>query len=335
MEKNKNEIEDLMKNSFDDFEPEVEPTVWKNVKTAIKWGGAGLLIKFIINKIGTNTLVAFLSSAITIVSTVWVMDWKKASDKTQSENTKTEITPSAINEKPIVIVEENNKKTEPIIIKETTKQNNDERGIPEQRTREKSFKNTSLVEVGVSKDDVKKVINELSGKSISVISASPVSGAAPLIVNLLNIGTGVENKWIFSDGQKTSTEINPARAFLQGVHTVILQSKSADGTIATDSIKITVTGNSSIASPPNVFSPNDDGVADVFTFQSKNMTSMEAEIYDKKSNLIYKWVGIDGKWDGRTVKGERAPEGNYYYIVNSEGIDGKKYEQKGIIKLTR
>jgi len=51
--------------------------------------------------------------------------------------------------------------------------------------------------------------------------------------------------------------------------------------------------------------------------------------------LVYKWVGVDGRWDGTTLKGEKVMAGIYYYIVNAEGVDGKKYEQKGKIKLIR
>jgi gliding motility-associated-like protein len=352
MEKNKNEIEDLFKESFDNFEPEVEPKVWNNVKRAIKWGGAGYLIKLFINKIGTTTIVAVVSSIITVITTLWAVDWNKSNEKNQTQNTTsgTGTESNVIIEQPaqsenaplkVELANENNSTTKAETIAEKTtirdKTKTKEVSPAEEKREEKSFKNTSLKEVKA--EEVKKirsVIKDFSKHPIAIISANPVSGSAPLVVNMMNIGTGTENKWFFSDGQKASTEANPAGVFLNpGTHSIILQSKSNDGKFSYDTVQITVVANSYMSTPTNVFSPNDDGVADVFTFQSKNMNKVAAEIYDKTGSLIYKWSGIDGKWDGHTLKGDLAPEGNYYYIVNAEGIDGKKYEQKGIIKLAR
>jgi gliding motility-associated-like protein len=336
MERDKNDIEDLFKDSFDNYEPDVKPKVWNNVKKVLKWGSAGLLIKFLVNKIGTNTIVAFVSSAITVVSTVLIMEKIQSAEKTQPSTEKAETTLPTVEMSSAVTISGDSSKSELSKESRTINEKSDVFNFDEQKI-EKSFKNTSLVEVNtVDPQKIKSVIKDFSEQSIAIISASPVSGSSPLVVNLMNIGTGTDNKWTFSDGQTPSKEPNPPCVFIEaGTHTVILQSKAADGKIAFDSVHITVTGNSFLSSPPNVFSPNDDDVADVFTFQSKNISEMEAEIYDKKGKLVYRWVGNDGKWDGKTFKGEKVPEGIYYYIVSAEGVDGKRYEQKGKIKLTR
>lgn len=57
----KNELEDIFKDSFENFEAEVSPSVWKNVQTALKGAGIGLLGKTILNKIGANTIIAVVS----------------------------------------------------------------------------------------------------------------------------------------------------------------------------------------------------------------------------------------------------------------------------------
>jgi hypothetical protein len=71
----KNNIEDLFKDSFENFEAEVSPNVWTNIKTAMKGVGIGLLGKALLNKIGTSTIVAVVSSAAAVISTVVVMNW--------------------------------------------------------------------------------------------------------------------------------------------------------------------------------------------------------------------------------------------------------------------
>jgi gliding motility-associated-like protein len=120
-----------------------------------------------------------------------------------------------------------------------------------------------------------------------------------------------------------------------GIYTIALTSTGSDGKTSTDSIKVEVTGNSSISAIPLSFSPNGDGVNDIFNFTSKHIANMSSVIFDKKGRTIYKWEGKDFKWDGNDEAGKPAKEGTYFYIINAEGVDGKKFEQKGRINLVR
>jgi len=336
MEKDKKDIDDLFKESFDGYESDVKPKVWENVKSVLKWGSLGAFIKFLTSKVGTNTLVAIASSVVTVIGTVFFMERTMPSEKHRPETGKVDVAP-VIPEQPVATTSASTLKNE---LKNEVKPAEKEKVIAEslQKEEEKSFKNTSIVEVSsIDPKKIKSIIKDLSGKSVAKISANPISGAPPLVVNLTNLGTGTENTWTFSDGQNPSKLSNPPCVFIEpGVHTITLHSKAADGKISADSIKITVTGNSSEPhASANTVSPDGDGVADVFTIQGKNINEMEAQIYDKKGQLVYKWVGVDGRWDGTTLKGEKVMAGIYYYIVNAEGVDGKKYEQKGKIKLIR
>jgi gliding motility-associated-like protein len=335
MEKDKNDIENLFKESFDTYESDVEPKVWTNIKRVLKWGGIGVLIKFLINKLGTNTLVAIASSVVTVIGTVFVMEKTQSTEKDRPATQQVEATLPAKNEKVASSIIADNSQSKMYKVEKNVTSNED---LAVRSEKEKSFKNTSLVEVTpIDPKKVKSIIRDLSVKSVAKIAANPISGAPPLVVNLSNMGTGSENTWTFSDGQSPSRLSNPPCVFIDpGVHTIYLQSKSADGKMALDSLQITVTGNSSEPhASANTVSPDGDGVADVFTIQGKNINGMNAQIFDKKGKLVYQWVGVDGQWDGTTLKGETAPEGIYYYIVNAEGIDGKKYMQKGVINLKR
>jgi gliding motility-associated-like protein len=170
---------------------------------------------------------------------------------------------------------------------------------------------------------------------VASISASPIGGTVPLIINLSNNGNAAVNKWDFGDGQK-ETGMNPVHVYdVPGVYTVRLTSTTAEGKTSVDSVKIEVTGNSSISSIPTSFSPNGDGVNDVLTFKSKFIANISSVIVDKKGHTVYSWDGIDFQWDGKDQKGVPAAEGTYFYIINAMGVDGKKFEQKGNIILTR
>ncbi len=83
------------------------------------------------------------------------------------------------------------------------------------------------------------------------------------------------------------------------------------------------------------FSPNGDGDHDTFSFKPVNMVSMNVVVFDKDRNILYKSDQLDAKWDGYDLKKQKAKAGTYYFIQTAVGIDGKNYEQKGCIKLTR
>ena len=326
MNEEENDLEDLFKESFSEFEAEVNPSIWKNIQTGLKGAGIGVLIQTIFNKIGSTTLVAAVSSVSAVIATILVMNFTSKPKET------------LVSDK----IDKTVLKPDKASIKEIKTFLADEKGKPEFKPEaekvEKEQKEEVKVVESVKKDKkkIQSVIKSLSEQPIASISASPVAGTVPLIVNLANSGTGKINKWSFGDGQKPNVAANPVHVFENpGVYTVLLTSTNADGRISVDSIRIEATGNSSIASIPGSFSPNGDGIDDLFVFQSKNIVNMEVVLFDKKGKIVYTWKGIDGRWDGKNQQGKQAQDGIYYYIITADGVDGKKYEQKGSIKLTR
>lgn len=322
----KDEFENIFKDSFEDFEAEVSPNVWKNVQTALKGAGIGLLGKAVLNKIGANTLIAVVSSAAAVVGTVVVMNWGSKADP-----------------KPVATVEptikiENPKPAKVEEIRDFLSDKPAKPAVPaESKTPVKQDKNDSKANVPltIKKDKIEEVISEYSKSMVASISASPIAGTVPLVVNVTNTGTGKINKWNFGDGQKDNNP-NPVHVYdTPGLYTIALSSVGADGKTAVDSVRIEVTGNSSLASMPTSFSPNGDGDKDFFVFEKKNIVNMTAIIVDEKGKTIYIWDETHTKWDGKDLKGKPAKEGVYFYIQTAEGADGKKYEQKGSIRLTR
>lgn len=319
----KKNIEDLFKDSFENFEAEVSPSVWSNIQTALKGVGIGLLAKTLFNKIGTNTMVAVISSAAAIITTVLVINWGKTNNKPVANK----VVPKKTIERPQPAKVEEIKEflsTTPVE-NETTESTADKT--------EKKGKGSEAI--AIKKDKINQVINEYSNAPVASISASPIGGTVPLIINLSNNGNGTVNKWDFGDGQKESG-VNPVHVYdTPGIYTVKLTSTGADGKTSVDSVKIEVTGNSSISSIPASFSPNGDGVNDILTFKSKFIANINSIIVDKKGKPVYTWDGIDFQWDGKDQKGLPVAEGTYFYIINAVGVDGKKFEQKGSIILTR
>ena len=79
-----------------------------------------------------------------------------------------------------------------------------------------------------------------------------------------------------------------------------------------------------------MFTPNDDGVNDVFKFKHQSLKACRITIsdrggrviYRKKIDNIYEWEG----WRGTILNTDRkAPEGQYYYVVEGMGYDNVEY----------
>ena len=331
-----NNLEDLFKNSFENFEADVNPNVWKNIQAGIKKGDSGVLAKFKFNKTGVNAIVAIVSSIAAITGTILVMNWASLNtDKSKSITSNydavlktTVVSPKQVStDEKIMPVQENNEQKG----NTTAVQSLNKSIVPaEQKT------NGKVENIKKDQQKINSIINTLSEEPIALINANPIGGTVPLFVNLSNKGIGKTNKWTFNDGKKETTSANPVHVFENpGVYTVTLSSTNSEGKTSIDSIEVEVTGNSSISSIPTAFSPNGDGVNDEFIFKSQNIVNMSAVIFDKNGNIVYTWEGIDGKWDGKNMKGEKAKTGIYFYLISAEGIDGKKFEQKGSLNLAR
>jgi gliding motility-associated-like protein len=68
---------------------------------------------------------------------------------------------------------------------------------------------------------------------------------------------------------------------------------------------------------PNVFTPNGDGVNDVFTLGDNLFLNDCAEmfIYNRYGNLIFSSNGGLPVWDGFDFTGQRVPTGTYFYVI--------------------
>jgi gliding motility-associated-like protein len=80
---------------------------------------------------------------------------------------------------------------------------------------------------------------------------------------------------------------------------------------------------------PDAFSPNGDGLNDVFAFVG-NPAAFEATIYDRWGKIITQFSAIQDTWDGKN-----APEGVYTYKLKLICENGKALSRAGTITLLR
>ncbi len=103
-----------------------------------------------------------------------------------------------------------------------------------------------------------------------------------------------------------------------------------------ESDPITIVISESSLKVPNAFSPNGDGVNDVFRVTYKSLIKFKAYIFNRWGQRIYEWnlSNIDEGWDG-THGGKQVKDGVYFIAIQAEGSDGVKYEIKQDINILR
>lgn len=87
---------------------------------------------------------------------------------------------------------------------------------------------------------------------------------------------------------------------------------------------------------PNAFTPNGDGINDVFRVKEdyKSIISFKAQVFNRWGKKLYEWSDLEGGWDGKSG-GSNVPDGAYYLHILARGADGRKYHIKKVINLLR
>jgi gliding motility-associated-like protein len=86
---------------------------------------------------------------------------------------------------------------------------------------------------------------------------------------------------------------------------------------------------------PTAFSPDGDGINDLFKVYGQGMSDFKIEIFNRWGQMIYKSFQLSEGWDG-TFNGKNLPTGSYVYkIKTSEYSEDKKIVKTGTIALVR
>lgn len=87
---------------------------------------------------------------------------------------------------------------------------------------------------------------------------------------------------------------------------------------------------------PNAFSPNDDGINDVYRAKPgyKSIVSFKAVIFNRWGQKLYEWDDPAGGWDGK-YKGRDVAQGTYFVNVTAKGADGREFRIRRDVNLLR
>ncbi|GAB3808398.1 hypothetical protein GCM10028819_47380 [Spirosoma humi] len=81
---------------------------------------------------------------------------------------------------------------------------------------------------------------------------------------------------------------------------------------------------------PEGFSPNGDGINDLFVIRGTAGLTVSLEVYNRWGHMVYKNEEYRNDWDGKPNQGisissdaNGVPDGTYYYVINTS--DGRKF----------
>ncbi|MDE7402402.1 MAG: gliding motility-associated C-terminal domain-containing protein [Muribaculaceae bacterium] len=117
-----------------------------------------------------------------------------------------------------------------------------------------------------------------------------------------------------------------------GTYYVRYVGSNSDGSCETAGEVYTVNIGASELRIPNAFSPNDDGINDVWKVAYRSLVSFKCEIFDRYGNRIISFTDPTSGWDGKRG-GKKVSPGVYYYVIEAKGADGKKYKKAGDINI--
>ena len=131
-----------------------------------------------------------------------------------------------------------------------------------------------------------------------------------------------------------------------GTYNIVLMTtlSRGDDTAELEQKSIIVVISSSKLEFPNAFSPNDDGINDIYgakgvadpnsTEHYKSIVEFHAYIFNRWGQKLFEWTDVSKGWDG-TYNGRPVKDGVYFVLVKAKGADGREYNIRRDVNLLR
>jgi gliding motility-associated-like protein len=134
----------------------------------------------------------------------------------------------------------------------------------------------------------------------------------PVVLTASATGRMLSYKWTPTTYLDNPFVLNPIATPDQDI-TYTLEATDACNNVVSEQVSIKVLINISI---PNAFSPNGDGVNDLWNVAGL-LSYPEADvlIFNRYGSIIYRSKGYQDPWDGKYA-GSMLPKGSYYYSIN-------------------
>jgi gliding motility-associated-like protein len=88
---------------------------------------------------------------------------------------------------------------------------------------------------------------------------------------------------------------------------------------------------------PNAFTPNNDGLNDIWNISSTSLREYDINIFDRWGNVVFHSNDPKEPWIGNTAeqKSYFVQDGVYNFLIKIKSYDGDSFEKSGFINVTR
>ena len=83
---------------------------------------------------------------------------------------------------------------------------------------------------------------------------------------------------------------------------------------------------------PNAFTPNEDGINDIYFISNSGFETFEFTVFDRWGNQVFSSNFEDFRWDGR-VKGRKISPGVYVFVFRGVTKDNLTIRRSGNISV--
>lgn len=185
----------------------------------------------------------------------------------------------------------------------------------------------------------------INGTLTADFKANPIRGFAPLPVDFTNLSRSSSNilslnsTWNFGNGSYSVTETSTLTPKIQYQHpgTYTVQLHTQRGTCIESKQLIIIVDQASELQIPNIFTPNNDGINDIFLIPNAGIKNMALTITNRWGVKVF-YTNSDSEmqivWDG-TRNGEPVPDGVYFISLNAIGYDNRVHTYNGTLTLVR
>jgi len=167
--------------------------------------------------------------------------------------------------------------------------------------------------------------------TVPVVTVSPDTTILPRTSAQMHASGAYTYNWSPAGGLNNPRSADPMASPRENT-TYTVTGRSLYGCYNSASVTVRVNGQILV---PNAFTPNGDGVNDVFRIVNYGFDQvMEFRIFNRWGKEVFSTTnGMDG-WDG-TLNGQPAATGTYYYLIRISHKDGGASDYRGDLTLVR
>ena len=158
---------------------------------------------------------------------------------------------------------------------------------------------------------------------------TPICSGSSFLLQVLSKGVGIQYQWEVLDGSGEFIPLNLTGftgvespdlsiASTSDMNGLILRCvlSGCDAEVNTDSIPLIILENEPVYIP-NCFTPNEDQINPEFRLFTAGNPKLDASIYSRWGDLIFRWSDSNQGWDGK-LNGAFVAEGMYVYKIKVE-----------------